>query len=68
MSSGEVADQPLLMEEGAAVKEVAEKIHRSFYDNFDHAIVIREGARQKRKRVGLDYILKDHDIVEIYTT
>ena len=68
MSGGEVADQPLLMEEGAAVKEVAEKIHRSFYDNFDHAIVIREGARQKRKRVWLYYILKDYDIVEIHTT
>jgi len=68
MSSGIVADQPLLMEEGVAVKEVAEKIHRSFYENFDHAIVIREGVRQKRKKVGLDYILKDYDIVEIHIT
>ncbi|MFX1304348.1 MAG: GTPase [Promethearchaeota archaeon] len=68
MSGGEVAAQPLLMEEEATIKEVAEKIHRSFYDNFDHAIVIREGARQKRKKVGLDYIVKDYDIVEIHTT
>ncbi len=66
MSSGRVADQPLLMEEGVSVKEVAEKIHRSFYDNFDHATVIREGVRQKRKKVGLDYPLKDYDIVEIH--
>ncbi|MFX1385933.1 MAG: GTPase [Promethearchaeota archaeon] len=68
MTGGEIADQPLLMEEGATVKEVAEKIHRSFFNNFDHAIIIREGARQKRKRVGLDYLLKDYDIVEIHTT
>lgn len=68
MSNGVVADQPLIMNEGVSVKEVAEKIHRSFYENFDYAIVIREEARQKRKKVGLDYILKDYDIVEIHIT
>ncbi len=68
MSRGIVADQPLLMEEGVTVKGVAEKIHRSFYESFDHAIVMREGVRQKRKKVGLDYILKDYDIVEIHIT
>lgn len=68
MSSGKVADQPLIMDEGVSVKEVAEKIHRSFYENFDHAIIIREAVRQKRKKVGLDYILKDYDIVEIHIT
>ncbi len=68
MSNGIVANQPLLMEQGVIVKEVAEKIHRSFYENFDHAIVIREGARQKRKKVGLDYKLEDYDIIEIHIT
>jgi ribosome-interacting GTPase 1 len=68
MSNGIVANQPLLMEEGVTVKEVAEKIHRSFYENFDHAIVIREGARQKRKKVGSDYNLEDYDIIEIHIT
>ncbi|MFW9971240.1 MAG: GTPase [Candidatus Odinarchaeota archaeon] len=66
MSNGKVAIQPLLMEKGVTVKEVAEKIHRSFFENFDHAIVIREGERQKRKKVGLDYVLKDYDIIEIH--
>ncbi|MFX0022791.1 MAG: GTPase [Candidatus Hermodarchaeota archaeon] len=68
MSNGIVANQPLLMEEGVSVKEVAEKIHRSFYENFDHAIVIREGERQKRKKVGSDYKLEDYDIIEIHMT
>jgi ribosome-interacting GTPase 1 len=68
MNNGIVANQPLLMKEGAIVKEVAEKIHRSFYENFDHAIVIREGARQKRKKVGSDYELEDYDIIEIHMT
>ncbi|UCC21105.1 MAG: TGS domain-containing protein, partial [Promethearchaeota archaeon] len=68
MNNGIVANEPLLMKEGVSVKEVAEKIHRSFYENFDHAVIIREGARQKRKKVGSDYILKDYDIIEVHMT
>ncbi|MFX0037905.1 MAG: GTPase [Promethearchaeota archaeon] len=68
MNNGIVANEPLLMKEGVSVKEVAEKIHRSFYENFDHAVILREGARQKRKKVGSDYILKDYDIIEIHMT
>ncbi|UCD01191.1 MAG: 50S ribosome-binding GTPase [Promethearchaeota archaeon] len=68
MSSGRVAEKPLVMDENPSIKDVALKVHRSFFDSFDHAIVIREGERQKRKKVGLDYILKDKDIIEIHTT
>lgn len=68
MSGGIVAEQPLLMDKNPSIKDVALKVHRSFYNSFEHAIVIREGERQKRKKVGLDYILKDNDIVEIHIT
>lgn len=68
MSSGRVAEKPLIMNENPTIRDVALKIHRSFFDSFDHAIVIREGERQKRKKVGLDYVLTDKDIIEIYTT
>jgi ribosome-interacting GTPase 1 len=67
-SGGIIAEQPLIMDENPTVKDVALKVHRGFYDSFDHAIIIREGERQKRKKVGLDYTLKDMDIVEIHTT
>ncbi|TXT59070.1 MAG: GTPase Obg [Promethearchaeota archaeon] len=67
MNNGEVAEKPIIIDSDPTVKEVAIKIHRSFYEKFDYAIVIREGARQKRKRVGLDYPLKDKDIIEIQT-
>ena len=72
MSGGIVAQQPLIIDLGVnlcvRVKDVAIKIHRSFYESFDYAVVIREGERQKRKKVGLDYILNDNDIVEIHIT
>lgn len=66
MSGGIVAEQPLIMDSNPTIKDVALKVHRSFYESFDHAIVIREGARQKRKKVGLDYELQDNDIIEIH--
>ncbi len=68
MSSGKIAEKPLIMDENSTIKDATLRIHRSFYDQFDHAIVIREKARQKRKKVGLDYELNDHDIIEIHTT
>ena len=39
-----------------------------FLENFEYAIIIRKNARQKRKKVGLDYEMKDNDIIEIHTT
>ncbi|MHA1488266.1 MAG: GTPase [Promethearchaeota archaeon] len=63
-----VAEKPLIVDQHATVKDVALKIHRSFYEFFDHAIVIREAGRQKRKKVGLDYELKNKDIIELHTT
>ena len=67
MSSGKVAEKPLIMDENPTIKDVAIRIHRSFYELFNHAIVIREGERQKRKKVGLDYVLNDNDIIELHT-
>ncbi|TFF87403.1 MAG: TGS domain-containing protein, partial [Promethearchaeota archaeon] len=67
MNAGEVSKKPLIIGKKATVEDVAIKIHRSFVERFDFATVIREGARQKRKRVGLDYKIKDGDIIELHT-
>ena len=67
MHAGIVAEKPLIMEKGALVKDVAIKIHKSFFDLFEYAIVIRKGVKQKKKRVGLDYKLKNNDIIELHT-
>ncbi|MFX0186890.1 MAG: GTPase [Candidatus Hodarchaeota archaeon] len=64
---GTLAEKPLIMDESATVRDVALRIHRSFFELFDYAIVVRESARQKRKKVGLKYILKNNDIIEIHT-
>jgi ribosome-interacting GTPase 1 len=67
MNSGIIAEKPLIIDrENATVKEVATKIHRTFVELFDHAIVIRESDRQKRKKVGTEYQLKDNDVIELH--
>ena len=67
-SSGKIADKPMILNENTNVKDAALKIHKSFLELFQHAIIIREGSLQKRKKVGLDYKLEDKDIIEIHTT
>ncbi|NVM17515.1 MAG: 50S ribosome-binding GTPase [Candidatus Lokiarchaeota archaeon] len=70
MHKGVVAEKPLILDYSSAqptIRDVALKIHRSFYESFDHAIIIRKDDKQERKKVGLDYELKENDIIELHT-
>ncbi len=68
MHKGVVAEKPLLLDgTQPTIRDVAIKIHRSFLESFDHAVVIRKDARQEKKKVGLDYELKENDIIELHT-
>ncbi|HEY0090637.1 MAG TPA: TGS domain-containing protein [Candidatus Lokiarchaeia archaeon] len=67
-SAGKIADKPMILSENMTVKDAALKIHKSFLELFQYAIIIRERSLQKRKKVGLDYKLEDKDIIEIHTT
>ncbi len=67
MTNSRVSEKPLVMDKDCIVKDVALRIHRSFFELFDHAILIRKTARQRKKRVGLDYPLENNDIIEIHT-
>ena len=70
LHKGIIAEKPLLIDcspNKPTIRDVAIKIHRSFYESFDYAIVIRKDARQEKKKVGLDYELKENDIIELHT-
>lgn len=73
---GEKADlvEPLVVPRGSDVRYVAEKIHRDFVDRFRFAFVQHATKEEddmlplveKRKwKVGLDYVLRDYDVVQI---
>ena len=68
MHKGVVAEKPLLINDiHPTVRDIAIKIHRSFLESFDYATVIRKDARQEKKKAGLDYELKENDIIELHT-
>ncbi len=67
VNAGIVAERPLILDKYSTVREVAIKIHKSFFNLFDYAIINRKSARQERKKVGLKYELEDEDLIEIHT-
>lgn len=58
--------KPLVLEQGDNVQRVCEKIHKDFLTKFRYAKVKGKSAKFEWQRVGLDHIVEDKDIVEIY--
>jgi ribosome-interacting GTPase 1 len=68
MNKSVVAEKPLILDVDPipTVRDVSIKIHRKFFESFDYAIVIRKDDQQQKKKVGLDYELKENDIIELH--
>ncbi len=64
------ATSPMAMPVGGTVRDFTQRIHRDFERNFRFARVwtTDKKGRQLIKQVGLDYKLKNNDIVELYMT
>jgi len=58
-------DEPLILKKGDTVEDVCKKIHRDFKKKFRYATVTGPSAKKKKKKVGLDHKLKDHDILTV---
>jgi len=70
MNKSIVAEKPLILDctfHQPTIRDVALKIHRSFLESFEYAIVIRNKAKQPKKKVGLEYELEENDIIELHT-
>ncbi len=64
--SGKVdTEKPLILVKGSKVREVCRKINRSMIDSFRYAIISGKSRPIGEQRVGLDYTLKDEDIVTL---
>jgi len=64
---GELGQRPLVMKSGVTVRDVAKKIHSRFLEQFKFAVLQRRNERIQEKRVGLNYELRDGDILQIIT-
>ncbi|MFQ5970515.1 MAG: TGS domain-containing protein [Nitrososphaerales archaeon] len=60
---GEPGNDPLLMNNGSKVIDLAYRIHKDFARNFKFARIWRDGSSVK---VGKYFLLKDFDVIEIH--
>ncbi len=54
--------EPIAMNKGSTIKDLGERIHKDFVERFKYAKVKNE----RIKRVGLNYELRDGDVVEFH--
>ncbi len=55
--------KPVIVKKNSVVRDFAKKIHKDFINDFKFAKIWR---KKTMKKVGLKYILKDQDIVEVH--
>jgi ribosome-interacting GTPase 1 len=61
------SDHPFALRKGATVNELAKNIHKELLSNFMFAMVWAKRLRFSPKKVGVNFVLEDGDIVEIHT-
>jgi len=60
------SERPFVLRKGATVNELAKNIHKELYSNFMFAMVWAKRLPFSPKKVGLNFVLDDGDIVEIH--
>jgi hypothetical protein len=66
-TAGKVAEKPVVLKQGATVRDLAGTIHQDFLRKFKSAKVWGKSALFQGQSVGLKHKLKDKDVVEIFT-
>jgi len=56
---------PIVLKPGSTVEDVAKRVHKDFLKNFKFARIFND-TKFSGQKVGLDYKLKNNDIVEIH--
>ncbi len=61
------SDHPFALRKGATMNELAKNIHKELLSNFMFAMVWAKRLPFSPKKVGLNFVLEDGDIVEIHS-
>jgi len=56
--------KPVALKAGSIIRDLGKEIHKDFVDRFRYAKVLRPKDKIKEIRAGLNFMLKDNDIVE----
>ncbi len=60
-------EKPLILHKGDTLKELCEKIHKSFVSSYKYAMIWGPSAKHPGQRFqALDHVLEDGDVVSIY--
>jgi len=65
--SREDTGRPFTLKRGATINDLAKSIHKEFVQNFLFAMVWAKRLPFSPKKVGLNFVLEDGDIVEVHT-
>ena len=65
--SNKETGHPFVMKHGATINDLAKNIHKEMLQNFMFAMVWAKRLPFSPKKVGLNFVLDDGDIVEIHT-
>ena len=63
----EPAKDPIVCKTGTTVGDLARQIHNDFYDRFKYARIWGPAAKFDNEKVGLDRVLLDRTIIQLYT-
>jgi hypothetical protein len=63
----EPAREPVVVRRGITVGELARTIHNDFYRNFKYARIWGPSAKFPNEKVGLDRVLEDGTVIQLYT-
>ena len=63
----EPAREPVVVCRGITVGELARTIHNDFYKNFKYARIWGPSAKFPNEKVGLDRVLEDGTVIQLYT-
>jgi ribosome-interacting GTPase 1 len=59
-------DRPIVLPEGSIVEDAANKVHKElFVERFRAAVILRKDDKIKRRQVGLNYPLRDGDVLQL---
>lgn len=61
-----IAPKPIVLQEGSTVEDVARTIHKDMVRKFRFAKIWGPSARFEGQQVGLEHVLKDTDVVEVF--
>lgn len=58
-------EEPLIMREGARIRDVCDSIHRGFTARFRYANIWGPSAKHEGQKVGINHRLKDEDVLTL---